>query len=40
MHIKVIQGRKYYYESYRENGKVKTRYIKPVDRKNKKRKSK
>ena len=36
MHIKTINGNQYYYESYRENGKVVSKYIKPVERKHKK----
>jgi hypothetical protein len=31
-HIKVINGRKYYYESIRVGKKVTSRYIGPVDR--------
>jgi hypothetical protein len=30
MHIKTIHGRQYWYDSYREDGKVKSRYIEPV----------
>ncbi len=30
-HIKVINGRKYYYESIRKGKKVTSRYIGPVD---------
>lgn len=37
-HIKVINGRKYYYESIRRGKKVTSRYIGPVDER--KRKSK
>ncbi|HLD39425.1 MAG TPA: hypothetical protein VJB05_03880 [archaeon] len=37
-HIKVINGRKYYYESIRQGKKVTSRYIGPVDER--KRKSK
>ena len=39
-HIKVINGRKYYYESIRKGKKVTSRYIGPVDeRKRKSRRS-
>ena len=37
-HIKMINGRKYYYESIRRGKKVTSRYIGPVDER--KRKSK
>ena len=37
-HIKIINGRKYYYESIRRGKKVTSRYIGPVDER--KRKSK
>lgn len=40
-HIKVINGRRYYYESIRKGKKVTSRYIGPVDeRKRKARKAK
>ena len=32
MHIKVIKGKKYYYESVRVGKKVMSRYIGPVDK--------
>ena len=39
-HIKIINGRKYYYESIRRGKKVTSRYIGPVDeRKRKSRKT-
>ena len=38
MYIKKIYGHEYYYKSVRENGKVKTIYIKPVERLRKLRK--
>lgn len=34
-HIKVINGRKYYYESIRKGKKVTSRYIGPVESKRK-----
>ena len=37
MHIKIINGRKYYYESIRRGKKVTSRYIKPVERIRKRR---
>ncbi|MEM7819501.1 MAG: hypothetical protein QXD48_01590 [Candidatus Aenigmatarchaeota archaeon] len=39
-HIKVINGRKYYYESIRKGKKVISRYIGPVERLRKPRKVK
>jgi len=38
-HIKVINGRKYYYSSIRKGKKVTSKYIGPVERLRKKRKS-
>ncbi len=35
-HIKVINGRKYYYESIRKGKKVTSRYLGPVEAKRKK----
>ena len=37
-HIKVINGRKYYYESVRKGKKVTSRYLGPVERIRKRRK--
>lgn len=38
-HIKVINGRKYYYSSIRKGKKVTSKYIGPVERLRKKRKN-
>jgi hypothetical protein len=38
-HIKVIKGRKYYYESIRKGKKVTSKYLGPVDEKTKTRKN-
>ena len=38
MHIKTIYGRQYWYDSYRENGKVKSKYRGPVHPKKKRAK--
>lgn len=38
-HIKIINGRKYYYSSIRKGKKVTSKYIGPVERLRKKRKS-
>ncbi len=35
-HIKVINGRKYYYESIRKGKKVTSRYLGPVDERKRK----
>ena len=32
MHIKTINGRGYYYKTYRKDGKVKSTYVEPVKR--------
>ena len=39
MHIKVIKGKKYYYESKRIGNKVVSKYIGPVERIRKKKKT-
>jgi hypothetical protein len=39
MHIKIINGRKYYYESVRIGDKVTSKYIRPVNPKQKGRRS-
>ena len=38
-HIKIINGRKYYYESIRKGKKVTSRYIGPVERIRRRKKS-
>lgn len=38
-HIKIINGRKYYYESIRQGDKVTSRYLGPVEKRVRMRKS-
>ncbi len=38
-HIKIINGRRYYYQSIRKGKKVTSKYLGPVDRRIKKRKA-
>lgn len=37
-HVKIINGRKYYYQSIRKGKKVTSRYLGPVDKRIKKKK--
>lgn len=37
-HVKIINGRKYYYQSIRKGKKITSKYLGPVDKRIKKRK--